>query len=102
MMKSAYMLRGYTRRTNGRVVAVCLTPYLVAEGGSHAEAATKMHELISAYVADSIADNQLELFMSKRAPFRTYAEYALAVVMGKLRQQHYRLFSEACQIPQHA
>jgi len=100
-----YVLRGFIKQVDeGRYVGVCLKPNLVVEADSKDEAFQKLHELIRAYTLDAARDGQLDYFMSRRAPAKFYAEYAVGRAQTLLHalNKPFLTFTETCNIPQYA
>jgi hypothetical protein len=59
--------------------------------------------LIKAYLLDACKDDQLEHFMSRRAPARYYARYGFGVVQSFVHTLNsVQPFTETCCVPQHA
>jgi hypothetical protein len=99
-----YVLRGYVLdRGDGRVLAICLRPYLVVEGRTVGEAKHRLHSLTHAYLVDACQDDRLDDAMSRRAPVRYYARYAVGQVQSFVHAfNSVKPFTETCCLPQHA
>src|SRR5262245_32550796 len=97
-----YVLYGYVaKRDNDRFMAVFLRPNLVAEGRTAGEAQHRLAELLHAYIIEAAHDDQVDHFMSLRAPVRFYAEYLAARLFHAVNHALTPI-TKTCCVPQHA
>jgi predicted RNase H-like HicB family nuclease len=99
----SYTFHAYIRRrhSDGKYVAVCLRPYLVAEGKSLGEAKQMLLQLLDGYIHDAVKDGTLDLFLRRRAPLLDYARCGLSW-FAQWISQSCKPFTKTCCIPQHA